>query len=491
MKICGANLIKISCSEFGGRCAHFVAFFLTSVVFILDSLLPEGVSANSLYSVVVIVAAYCRSPMATFWWAAVCTLASLVASIVAPQSFGLQWEILDRAMTIAAIWLAAEIVYLLRQTREQADSERRRAVEAMEAKGRFLSAASHDLRQPLQSLVLFSGILRERLKGHHTSPIVESMASAIEALRRLLDSVLDLSKLDAGMMRVQRESFPLGMLLQRLSDEYVPRAVAVGVLWRVVPSGLWVMSDVALVERVLRNLLENAMLHAASPKILLGVRRRGDHARIDVIDAGRGIASSELVHIFEEFYQVDNQHRSRELGHGLGLAIVRRVADLLGHQLEVRSNPGRGTRFSLWLPVAPPLTPGAEETASSQSGDRPINVLLVEDDPLVLPAVKLTLEKLGCDVAVTHSGADAIDMAQAHRPALIISDFRLPGLNGIQTISAIRAKLGNPVAASLLTGDFSAAIETQSRRLDIALLRKPVGQEDLARLVIKVRRASG
>ncbi len=452
--------------------------------------MPNGVSGNSLYSLVIIVAAYCRSPLAPFCWAVVCTLASLVGSVVAPGGFGAEWEVLDRLLTIAAMWMVALVVYRLRQARELADQERRRAVEALEAKGRFLSSASHDLRQPLQSLVLFAGVLRQNLQGHGAQRIADTMAAAIEALRRLLDNVLDVSKLDAGAVQVRLEAFDLGELLRRLGDEYAPRAEAQGQSLRVLPGRFWVHSDAALLERVLRNLIENALTHAAANKLLLGCRHRGDLVRIDVIDAGRGIAAEELNRIFEEFYQADNAQRSRELGHGLGLAIVQRIAGLLGHRLEVHSNPGRGTRFSIWLPVAPRGAPAETEVMPAPAiPTREMRVLVVEDDPLVLPAVKLALESLGCKVAVAHSGADAVDVARNHPPALVISDFRLPGPNGIQTISAIRSALGSDVPASLLTGDFSPVIEAQSRRLGMGLLRKPIRQEDLASLVMTVRNA--
>ncbi len=471
--------------------AHFLISILAGVVFALDCALPRGVSVNSLYSLVILVSVFCRQSRAPFGWAAVTTLASVGASLVAPSTIGLQWEMLDRALTIVPLWLEALVVFFLRRAWERADRERRRAVEALDAKGRFLSSASHDLRQPLQSLVLFAGVLREQLQGHKAYPVAQTMAAAIEALRRLLDNVMDVSKLDAGVIRVNRQSFAIGDLLRRLGDEYTLRANALGVKLTVLPSRAWVNSDPALLERVLRNLLENAFVHAGGRKVLMGCRRQGAFLRLEVADTGRGIAPDQLSRIFEEFYQADNPQRSRNLGHGLGLSIVRRIADLLEHPLDVRSVPGRGTVFYLSLPQAEPGVQAPANVAAQRSQTASgLRVLVVEDDPLVLPAVKLALEDLGCDVAVAQSGAEAVTLARTAIPLLVISDFRLPGMNGIETISAIRSALGRDVPASLLTGDFSPAIQAQGRRLGIGVLTKPVCQDDLAALVATVRGAA-
>lgn len=484
--------VKLPSSGLDGWRAHLFALSLAVSVFMLDCFLPDGVSVNSLYSLVILVSAFCRQAWAPFGWAAVATMASVAASLVAPSSIGPYFEALDRGFTIIPLWVEAVVVYLLRRSREQAEYERRRAVEALEAKGRFLSSASHDLRQPLQSLVLFGGALRERLRGHGAQPIAEAMAAAIEALRGLLDNVLDVSKLDAGAVRVNRVTFSVGDLLRRLGDEYAARADALGMALRTVPCRSWATSDAALVERVVRNLLENALTHAGAHKLLMGCRQRGDIVRIDVIDAGRGIPADQLSRIFEEFYQVDNPQRARAMGHGLGLSIVRRITELLGHRLDVRSTPGHGTRFSLWLPAAePPVAAPATITAGPGRMVPDLPVLVVEDDPLVSPAVRLVLESLGCKVAMAQCGPDAVDVARRNPPSLVISDFRLPGMNGIETVTAIRAAVGSNVPASLLTGDFNPVIEMHSQSLGMGLLRKPVRREDLAELVATARETAG
>lgn len=474
----------------GGRGVNAIASAITVFVLILDCTLPVGVSVNSLYCIVILVSAYSPRTGACFRWAAVTTLASLIAVVAAPAGLGMPWEILDRSMTIFSIWVAALIVSRVRRSRAEAVRAQHRAVEALEAKGRFLSAASHDLRQPVQSLVLFAGALRERVRGSPTQErIVETMVTAIEALRLLLDKVLDISKLEAGAIRIAVGSVGLREILLRLGQEYAPRAAAKGLKLRVVANNLWVLSDAVLIEQILRNLIENAVNYTQAGGVLVGCHRRAGEVRVDVIDTGRGIPAAELSHIFEEFYQLDNPQRSRERGSGLGLAIVRRAADLLGHRLAVTSVEGRGSCFSVSLPAAAAPTVGA-------AGDSPlpnlrekdaIRVLVVEDDPLVSPALKLSLEGMGCQVAVAACHRDAMTAARAHPPALIISDFRLPGANGIQTIDDIRKMLGAPVPASLLTGDLAPALEAQSRDKGMGLLRKPVSRDDLAVLVESAR----
>ncbi|MGE5547036.1 MAG: hybrid sensor histidine kinase/response regulator [Solirubrobacterales bacterium] len=464
---------------------------LTVVVFLLDCMLPDGVSGNILYIATIMTAAYSPVPNAPYRWAAVSTVASLAASVFAPAGVGIVWEAADRAMTIASLWLVAAVVCRLREARGEAETERRRAVEAMEAKGRFLSAASHDLRQPVQSLMLFVAALEGKLKDNPTQGIVASMARATEALKTLLDNVLDISKLDAGVLQPKTEEFAVGPLLARVAEEYGLQTEAKGLRLHHVPCRLWSRSDPALVERILRNLVDNAVRYTEAGGILIGCRHAAGRLRIEVVDTGRGIPEDQIERIFDEFHQVGNPERSRQHGHGLGLAIVKRTAELLGLQLTVASVIGQGTRFSLDLPSipAPPAQPSDPQTIETVPAD--MAVLVVEDDPLVLPAIKMVLENLGCSVEATASRSDALVAARLHPPALIISDFRLPGdCDGIQIISDIRSLLGADVPASVLTGDLNPAIEARSRRLGMGLLRKPVRQDDLAFLVAGVRKAS-
>jgi signal transduction histidine kinase len=474
----------------GGRKIALIDTVVAAGVFGLDCVLPTGVSIGILYLLMIVIAAGASSPKACLSWAAISTILTAIASVVSPPSLTPVWDVVDRGLTVLSLWVIAAVVYYLREAREEAARQRAAANRAMEAKARFLSAASHDLRQPVQSLILFTSILNDSLKGHAAEGTANSIAAAVDALKTLLDNVLDISKLDADVVLPNIEAFAVDKVLFRLADEYTPRAAAKGVRLRAVPTGAWTKSDPALVERVLRNLVENAVRYTECGGILIGGRRRGDNIRLDVIDTGPGIAEDQVSRIFEEFYQVANRERSRGQGYGLGLAIVRRTADLLGHGLTIASKEGRGTRFSLLLPLIPPEAEGERAADPGIVANGPgVSVLLIEDDPLVLPALRAALEALNCRVAATSGRAEAMAAAGAHRPALIISDFRLPGgRDGIDVISDIRSLLGSDVPASLITGDIDPTVEERSRSSGMELLRKPVSKADLAALVAETRK---
>ncbi|MGQ9371051.1 ATP-binding protein [Azospirillum sp. A39] len=220
------------------------------------------------------------------------------------------------------------------------------------AKSKFLAAASHDLRQPVQSLVFFVAALSERLAGHPAAPALERMQMAVDALRQLLDGILDLSKLDAGVVAPQVRPFPAAELLHRLEAQYAPRFADRGLAFRIRPCRATVESDPTLLGRILGNLVENALKYTPAGTVLVGCRRRGDVLRVEVWDTGSGIPPERFDDIFEEFVQIGNPERDRTQGLGLGLAIVQRLARLLGHRLDLRSRPGRGSVFAVEVPLA-------------------------------------------------------------------------------------------------------------------------------------------
>ncbi len=233
----------------------------------------------------------------------------------------------------------------LREAKEQAER-------ANLAKTRFLDAASHDLRQPAQSLALLTALLGQELQGHPAAAIIEHLQASVDALAVLLDGILDVSRLDAGLVAAAPEVFSVQALLAPLSGEYGYRAREKGLRFAVVPSSLSVISDPALLARILRNLVENAVRYTPSGGVVVGCRRLGDVVEINVCDTGIGVASEELENVFEEFVQLGNPARDRRQGLGLGLAVVRRLSDLLGHEVKVRSTPGRGSCFSVSVPLA-------------------------------------------------------------------------------------------------------------------------------------------
>ena len=239
---------------------------------------------------------------------------------------------------------------LLQAARDEALEAKAEAERASLSRSKFLAAASHDLRQPVQSLLLLIEVLKLRLSGTAMEQVTGLMETALDGLRILLDSLLDMSKLDAGFIAPSLEEVDVGALFARLGEEYRVRAIERGLELRVVPTSVRLRSDVTLLERVLRNLLENALRYTAEGRILLGCRRGGAGLRIEVLDTGIGIAPEHHEAVFEEFHQVGNTARDRSQGLGLGLAIVRRLAGLLGGSIHVKSALNKGARFILVLP---------------------------------------------------------------------------------------------------------------------------------------------
>lgn len=225
------------------------------------------------------------------------------------------------------------------------------------AKTRFLAAASHDLRQPAQSLNLFTSLLADMLVGHPAAAVIEHQRISVEALGLLLDGILDVSKLDAGLVEAAPKAFPIATMFRRLANEFQEKATGKGLRFTIVTSRLMVFSDPILLERIVRNLVENAIRYTSSGGIVIGCRKRGRTVFIEVLDSGIGMAPEHQENVFEEFVQLGNSARDRQLGLGLGLAIVRRLSQLLGHEVTVRSVEGRGSSFSIAVPWAEAKAP--------------------------------------------------------------------------------------------------------------------------------------
>lgn len=237
---------------------------------------------------------------------------------------------------------------------------------ASRAKSTFLAAASHDLRQPVQALVLLNAVLANHMQGHPAEQVLEKMGKALDSLQRLLGALLDISRLDAGVVAPEVQAIPLASIFERLRAEYAMKAAERGLSLRMVAPGAWTRTDPTLLERILRNLIENSLRYTDRGKILVGCRRRGDTLCLQVIDTGIGIRREHQEAIFQEFYQVGNPERDREKGLGLGLSIVSRMSRLLGHRLTMVSEPGRGTCFIVELPAAKPEGGSQPEIASRE-----------------------------------------------------------------------------------------------------------------------------
>ena len=359
------------------------------------------------------------------------------------------------------------------------------AEQANLSKTRFLLAASHDLHQPLNAARLFLGALADEVSGERARELIERVESALESVDDLLSALLDISRLDAGVWPVQPESFPLAPLLARLAREYRPQAEALGLAMRVVPSSLVVHTDRRLLERVMRNLISNAIRYTGTGRILVGCRRDGAAVRLVVADTGIGIAEEKRQTIFEEFRQLGNNPRRDDKGVGLGLAIVERIVRLLGLGITVDSWPGRGSCFAVRVPLGvagaagPEPPPAPPLLAGSLDG---LVVAVVENDAAVQAAMATLLQGWGCSVVTAAGAAEAMARLAAlgRPPSLIVADYHLDGGSlGMAAIDMLHQCYGSDVPALVISGNRSEALEAEVRALGHGFLRKPVAPAKL------------
>lgn len=343
--------------------------------------------------------------------------------------------------------------------------------EANAAKSRFFAAASHDLRQPLQAMNLYMSVLQG---GQKDAVTLARLDECLSALDRLLAVVLDLSRLDSGQITPRPRPFAVQPLLERLASMYEASARHKGLQMRVHPTAAWTVSDPALLERVLANLLTNAIRYTGHGGVLLGVRRKADGLSLFVADTGIGIPEDAHESIFEEFVQLDNPARDPDKGYGLGLPTVRRIADLLGHPVELCSRPGRGSVFALRLPLAAPGSEQAppETTAAASLQGR---VLVVEDNALVRDALVQLLAGWGLTVRAVCDGDEAFS-ALAEPDGnfdAVLSDLRLPGTrDGLVVLREARARQSALKLAAILTGEDIQPLHSAGHEFPV--LRKPL-----------------
>ncbi|MEI6559101.1 MAG: ATP-binding protein [Rhodospirillaceae bacterium] len=383
----------------------------------------------------------------------------------------------DRTGAITGIICVAIDVTEARLMKEELSRAVAVAERANAAKSRFLAAASHDLRQPFQAMLLFHELLRSRLADPLHLELCDRLGDSIRAGRELLTALLDISTLDAGIVTPKMTSFPLQASLEALVAEFREQGALVGIGLRLVPTQVTVRSDRVLLERILRNLLANALRYGGNGRILIGCRRRPAGVEIQVWDTGIGIPADQLDLIFEDFYQVGNPERRLTQGLGLGLGIVARTASLLGHTVAVRSAPGRGSVFSVTAATVAGNSPTAAEPPPEDPEGLPRqHILVIEDDDMQRNALRMLLEEAGHSVLAAASPAEAGDLIKATplKPSLIISDLRLPGpLSGVEAIALMRALIGAPVPAVLATGDTDEHQLRHAATAGAVILHKP------------------
>lgn len=364
----------------------------------------------------------------------------------------------------------AEATAELRARKEEAEF-------ANMAKSRFLAAASHDLRQPMHALGLFIAELGQHQLPPPARQLLDQIAASATAMETLMDGLLDISKLDAGVLKPSIRSFSLRPLLERIAGLQQKIASEHGVTLRFRTIDCQVSSDPMLIERIIVNLVSNAIHHGDGGRVLVACRRRGDSVVIEVRDNGPGIAPESQGIVFQEFVQLRNPGRARDQGLGLGLAIVRRLSDLLQLQLALRSTPGRGAVFSIALP----LSRDSSEAASQQPDDREpgdlegVRVALIEDDPLVLAAMESLLSSWGCIVHMGTNLEDLLaDLPTDEAPQIIVSDYRLGEGSGVEAVAALRSRFGDELPAALVSGDTAPEVLARCQEAGLPLLHKPV-----------------
>lgn len=347
------------------------------------------------------------------------------------------------------------------------------------AKSRFLAAASHDLRQPLHALGLFLTQLRMESNPSEQERLHIRLEAAVTAMNELFNSLLDISRIDAGVLTPEVTSFPIERLLSRVEATFFETAREKGLRLRVVRSSAWIRSDALLLERILLNLVSNAVRYTKSGGVVVGCFRRGRSLEVAVCDTGPGIPADQSRNIFNEFYQLNESGRDGNRGGlGLGLAIVHRLAELLEHPISLTSRLGRGSRFAITLPVAD-AQPCSAPTIESMQPIDPLQgklVFVIDDDDLVRESTSRLISGWGCRVIDADSAAAALTAAQgSEAPNLIISDYRLAdGLGGIEAIAALRQHFGMTIPAFLVTGDTSPDRLRDVTVSGFRLLHKPV-----------------
>jgi two-component system, sensor histidine kinase len=389
---------------------------------------------------------------------------------------------------ILSTGLTLENQNLVRELRVQKEA----AEEANVAKSKFIATASHDLRQPVHALGLLVGALQGHSMNDEMHRLVEQIGGSVTAMDGLFDSLLDISRLDAGVVETQVEDFPIEMVLERVCRDHFAEAETKGLKLVSRPCSAIVRTDPFLLERILRNLVSNAIRYTDHGRVVVACRR-GTRLRVEVWDTGRGIPPEQQRQVFREFFQLETLERDRAKGLGLGLAIVERLAKLLDCPVTLRSAPGKGSVFQVSVPLAQRqhlLVPGPLGTPTfvTQRG----LILVIDDDKVIQSAMRSLLSSWGHDVIVTGSGAEMLDRVAtlSRRPDLIICDYRLrDGENGIGVIKRLQSRYDERVPAVLITGDTASDRLYEARESGLILLHKPVAEIKLRATVGNLMRA--
>ncbi|MGQ9364845.1 NahK/ErcS family hybrid sensor histidine kinase/response regulator [Azospirillum sp. ST 5-10] len=380
----------------------------------------------------------------------------------------LQQEVSERVAAEAALRLA------------KADAE-----QANLSKTRFLAAASHDLLQPLNAARLFVSALADLEQPEPNGELVRNVDAALASVEDLLSALLDISKLDAGAVTPEVTDFPLRGILVPLANEYAAVAMERGIALRVVGSGAVVRSDMRLLRRIVQNFLSNALRYVQRGRVLVGCRRVAGGVRIEVWDSGPGIPPDKLGEIFQEFRRLDTPGaKGADRGMGLGLAIVDRVARMLGHRVTVRSEPGRGSVFAVTVPRGTDRRVARGAGGIAAAAARPLadrlagtSVLVLDNEPAVVAGMEVLLRGWSCEVVSATTGEEALArLSELPRaPDLLIADYHLDdGALGVNEVARLRAAAGTVLPAVIITANRTTELADEARAAGCLLLTKPV-----------------
>ena len=368
---------------------------------------------------------------------------------------------------------------------------RHEAERANKANSAFLAAASHDLRQPVQALALLNGALRRTVTDSLALEMVESQQNSLDAMTNLLNSLLDISRLDAGKVAPEFEEFAVQRLVDRLFSEFSRQAKNKGLAFSADSCDTIVRSDSNLLGEIIQNYVSNAIRYTDKGSVQMHCREDGENFWIDVSDTGIGIDPGQLDEIFREFHQIKSPGVDKE-GFGLGLAIVKRLADLLEHQIAVVSDPGNGSTFSIRLPVVSKTelkkSPDGESVADVAASPASGLIILIEDDVNVANAWGLLLEAEGYRVATAESAVEAAAIVRHLDvpPDLIISDFHLlDGSTGVEAVAMIREEFDKNIPAFIVTGDTSKMVQEARTTVNSVIMNKPVNTDSLLQNAVK------